>query len=780
MPLATINVEKFLGLNENPLYSQKPGVLKTCVNFRVTPDGMLEARGGTEKFLPSGGSATAPISGGFYTGAHEHPSPVGVIMRFDGVSTYSGNLALQAYFDIFAGTAVGNRIYFISQYKLTRIQFNIGVAGTGAYTVNWKFLDTSAVAQTLTGVTEDFKATGIRTVSFVSPPTIGKNTVNNCYGYVYYAETATAVVGTIPKNSTSRVNANWIGTKELYLGSSNGASATSNGTVGLHGFSGTNTATKNLTTSLTSTSDPRIRFASWRGYLYFLNGYETKRWNLDTLADFGFSAPTGAIASSFPGGTGLTGLFHYAVTYGYGAAGELGESAFLQTTSTINPANQKVQIDLSTLTSVPAKGTVDVIYLYRSVDLSVVTLSSSYGAFPFYLIQTITRQADGTFPANVNDSTMAIPVPVKTLNPISVSPPTGCRHIAAHRSRIFLASNDQYPGRVWWSKNFEPESFNQAEDYADFAGQTGGSITAMIEFADQIVVFTEENMYGVANVDQDTPSFYIIAKGIGCIAADALRAGYGLLFWPSRGGIHVWDGAQGTVPELITDDLPITMRNLSTELHGGTRAIIHSRLYEIFFIDSDNTASNLSRYRYDLASKTWHKIQFYSSDVSLGPLLTYTMPLGHEDVGVRHPIYGKIQATGSYFHILVGEFKNGDDGNAITYTAGVHFGPSNKRVMSPLKLVAYSKGWVTANITYNFATSSWIGDTPGINRTWHDTATDYDLTVSNVGQTSSYSADITAQFSVTGAASGGTTGQKYLLAMYLDGNLMDQPLTRTN
>lgn len=785
MAETTIRVEKFLGLSELPIHNQPPGKLTLCKNFRVTPDGMLEARGGLEKLQPSGGTATAPISAGIYTGAHEHISPVAWIFRFDGTSTYTNNLALQAYINYFSGTAVGNRLYIVSPKKITNIVFLVGTAGTGGYTILWKYLDTGGAAQTLTGVTEDFKAAGTRTVTFSSPSDIGLNSVNNVYGYVYYAEVATAVISTMPTQKDQRIHINWEGMKEIYLGSSDSAGGAANGTIKRYGQSGTTAVWTAITTSLTSTSNPRIRFASWRGYLYWVNGYEQKRYNLDSVADIGFTAPTGAVTTATGGGTGLTGLFHYAVTYGYGAAGELGESNGLQTTATVAPVNQDVTVTLSGLTSVPAKGTVDVIYVYRSVDLSTAAaVSTSYGAFPFYRIKTVTRDANGNFPATTQDNTMRVPQPITTLNPVSNAPPSRCQFIWAHRSRMFFARNHVYPGRVWWTKNFEPESCNQDEDFADLTAGTGGGITAGIEFADQSIVFTEDTMYGITNVDQDQPYIYVIAKGIGCVAADSLRAGYGFLFWLSRGGLYVWDGE--SAPERVSDDLPLSFNSLSVEAHGGSRAAIYGRLYEVLFVsqsDAVTQAYSGARFRFDLATKTWGAPEFSTSDVYIGPLMTVTAPLGHEDYGFRHPLYGKIQSTGSLFHVYVGEFKTVDDGAAISYAARVPIGPAHGQAMTARRAIAVYRvlgggggGWTTPAL----AVISGMGDNASASvsgpvATASGVNTFINIAHVQVGTMGGYMADVAVDFSVSSQA-GGVANRQHLVGLYLDGVVFQYPM----
>lgn len=780
MAETTIRCEKFLGLTRLPIYNQPTGKMSACTNLRVTPDGMLEARGGLEKLQPSGGTPTAPISGGFYTGAQEHISPVAWLFRFNGVATYTNNLALQAYVDYFSGTAVGNRLYIISPKKISNIVFNVGTAGTGGYTILWKYLDTGGVAQTLTGVTEDFKTLGTRTVTFTSPADIGLNSVNNVYGYVYYAEVATAVITIMPTQKDQRVHINWEGMKEIYLGASDGGSGAANGTIKRYGQNGTTAVWTAITSSLTSTSDPNIRFASWRGYLYWVNGYEQKRYNLDTVADMGFASPTGALTTAVGGGTGLTGLFHYVVTYGYGAAGELGESNGLQTTATVAPVNQDVTVTLSGLTSVPAKGTVDVIYVYRSVDLSTVAaVSTSYGAFPFYRVKTVTRDANGAFPATTQDSSMKVPQPIATLNPVSNLPPSRCQFVVPHRSRMFMAKNHVYPGRVWWSKNFEPESFNQDEDFSDLTAGSGGGITGMAEFADQMIVFTEDTMYGITNVDQDQPYIYVIAKGVGCIAPDSLKSGYGFLFWMARGGIYMWDGQ--AAPDRVSDELQPFLNFLSTEFTGRSRGLVYGRLYEFTMVSQTDTVLQF-KYRFDIATKTWSTTQLFTTDTSMAALLSITAPLGHADYGVRHPLYGKVQESGADYHVYLGEWRTTDDGNPISYIATVHFGPGKSLVMTIRRALAVyqnptSPGWASP-IAISVSQSSYIGDTPSLGSVFEDAATDYTIAQAQSSNLTAYTGDVNLTVTATSQA-GGTANQQHLMALYLDGTVFPQPM-RTN
>lgn len=767
--MATIAIEKFLGLSELPLYQQPPGTCKGLTNFRVTRDGMLKGRGGLERLQPSGGTPTAPISGGFFTGAHEHNSPVAQIFTWDGGATYgTSNFALQAYYPYFAGTAVNQAIVFMAPNKFSRIDLLVGTAGTGAYTISWFYWNGAAFAS-LTGPTEDFKTLGARTVSFSPPSDWAPTSFGVRYGYAVYAQVKTNVITIMPRQKDQKIYVDWQGMKELYVASSNGASGTANGTIGRYGQSGTTAAWTNITTSGFSGTDPRVRFASWRGYMYWVNGIDQKRHNLDSTADVGFTSPAGALTTAVTAGTGLTGTFQYYITYGYGAAGELGESGyFAQTDAVRAPANQQVTITFSGLTGVPAAGTVDIIYLYRSVDLSTVTLSSSYGAYPAYRIATVTRDGTGAFPATYVDSVMAIPIPPKTMNPASVLPPTNCRHISVYRSRLFLGSNNQYPGRVWWSRNFEPESFDLVNNFADFTRETGGIITGMVEFADQIIVFTEDAMYGIQNVDLDPPNIYSIAAGIGCVAPDSIAFGFGYLCWLSRNGAWVWDGVNP--PRHVSDQLVSSMTTLSLEKHGGSRGVVYDRMYEVTLIDSTNAVSG-QRFRFDLVSLTWSTIVLATSDINLAALLSITSPFGHADYGVSHPLYGKVQAAGTLYHVFVGDYATTDDGNTYSSSAAVHLGPAANKVISPKKATAIVKGVSGAALT--FTNVSYIGDSAILGPVFIDGSADYSAIMAQITSMVSYTGDIVVTYSVNGGL--GT----YLLSMYLDGQIMDQPM-RTN
>ena len=791
--MPTTSVEKFHGLTDLPLYNREPGWCKTLENFRVRPGGYLEQRYGFDAIKPSGGTAADPISGGIFVGGHEHTMADGYIFTHDG-SNYSANLAQRGQFQIWAtgnnAAVVGDSIYIGSTIgRFSRVVFYIGQAlawATTAETFAYEYptaSDWSATAAFTLTTTPTFTSTGEQILEVQDPGSAWIASVRNGI-YAYWMRititsgggtgigTACRQGGTGTTVAPQKVYCDWPGAREIYVASANPGSGAGNGTLKYYGQSSASVVAWNsVSTSLFSGNYPRYRFASYRNLLYFVNGKEQKRWDGNTLADIGFSAPTssGATASVAAAGN-LNGAFSYYITYGYGPGGEWGESSYydLQTgTTTPTPANNSVVWTLN-LTSIPA--TAEAIYVYRTTDLTSVP-ASARGSFPYFRIATVYRDATGTFPTTITDDTVAFPFPPVELNIATLTPPSRCKFIAVHKNRLFLGGNNQYPGRVWWSEPFQAESFNTDENFADFTRSTGGLLTGMREFADQVVVFTEDKMFGIANVDQDQPSIYEIAA-VGCIAPESLQSGYGSLMWAARDGIYRWTG-EG-LPVNVSTDI-FNLQKLTREAHGGARAAIHNQMYDIYFIKADNSESAFTRYRYDFVTGTWSTVAL-GTLTRIGPLAVVTAPLGHADEGVRHPLYGATSTGGTDYKAYLGEMTNQDGGNNFTCTAEVLFGPRRDKKFVPKYMVAnYGPGTSASfgSIALQFGNSSYIGPAPAAAASpTSDGSEEYTRVLCNATNRSTGVGGLLVQFIGTTQSATVTTPAR-LLALHLEAESKD-------
>jgi len=765
-----------------PLYGRSPQWLKSCVNFRVMPGGYLEARGGFEALKPSGGTASDPILAGIYTGAHEHTMADGYVWTATtGGSVFSANLAQRAYFTIWiSGAQVDDAIYIFSDQKFSRVVFNIGQGSffsptdpTFVYEYPTASDWGSHGALTTTSVPV-FNVAGEQVLEFADPGTQWVRSVRNgVYGYgvrIRITDVGSGI-GSPVTQADQKVFADWVGARQIYVASADATTSTANGTLKYYGQTTDIAASSNTVSStLFSGGYARARFASYRNLLFMVNGKDQKRWDNNTLSDMGFVAPTFSTftaAADAATGSYVDGVFKYAISLGYGPAGEWGESDAVQSASVATPAGNPVNLAW-TFTSDTTLA--DKVYVYRSVDLSSVPGSNTslYSSFPFFRIATLTRNAGGSLPSTYQDTSQAFPFPPVEMDIVTNAPPTKCKFIAVHKNRIFLASNPQYPGRSWWSDVFE-EAFNQDENFADFTRSTGGQLTGIVEFADQVVHFTEDKMYGVSNVDQDVPSIYEIAN-VGCIAPDSIQAGFGYLCWLSRNGVYVWDGQKE--PMRVSDNISFTFGKMTYENHGRSRAVIHTRLYDIYLMDSTDT--ELGRYRYDLVTHSWANVAL-GATAKWGPLCTVTAPVGHADSGVRHPLYGQCALPASDFAVYLGEYGTMDNDNSYSCSVIIHFGPGAFQEFKLDRAFAYysvpsvTPGWGTPALD-NTTVTNYLGDTAGTltNRT-PDSGLDYKRISAVPSEGTGGTADLDISFLVASTA-GGTANRQWLLSVGVEGS----------
>jgi len=779
LPVLEIGGEKapFKGLADAtvPLYGRSPQWLKSCVNFRVMPGGYLEARGGFDAVKPTGGTASDPISAGIFTGAHEHTMADGYVWTATtGGTVFSANLSQKAYFDLWpTSTLVSDSIYIFSDQKFSRVVFYIGqgshsgAAPTFAYEYP-TISDWTSDAALTTTLTPDFFTTGEQVLEFADPGSAWVPSVRNgVYGYGVRIRVSD-VGGGFGRvtQSTQKIFSDWVGTRQIVVSSADATTGTNNGTLKYYGQSSATAASWNsIATDLFSGGHARTRFASYRNLLYMVNGKDQKKWDNNTLVDIGFTAPTVSsfTAASNVAGAGLNGVFKYAISLGYGPAGEWGESDALQSASVVTPADDAVDVTWA-LTSDTSQ--VDKIYVYRSVDLSSAQNVSLYSSFPFFRIATLTRNNVGTLPSTYQDTSQAFPFPPVEMDIVTNAPPTKCRFVGVHKNRLFLAGNPQFPGRSWWSDVFEMDAFNQDENFADFTRSTGGELKGVIEFADQMVHFTEDKMWGVSNVDQDQPSINEIAN-IGCIAPDSVKSSFGYLCWLSRTGVYVWDGQ--SPPEKVSNNLSFTFGKMTSEKHGKTRAEIHNRLYDIYLIDANNV--EVGRFRYDLVTRSWSNLSLGVS-AKWGPLCVVTAPPSHADAGVRHPLYGQCSLPASDFAVYLGEYTTQDNGNDYSCSVDVHFGPGGFREFTLERAFAYyaaASGWDTPALQNQTYANS-LGDVAGVltNRT-PDSGLDYRRISAVPSEGTGGTADLVVSF-VVDSASGGIANQQWLLSVGVEGS----------
>lgn len=120
--------------------------------------------------------------------------------------------------------------------------------------------------------------------------------------------------------------------------------------------------------------------------------------------------------------------------------------------------------------------------------------------------------------------------------------PPYARFIASYHDRVWFAGNPVYPGRLYYSKLFEPEGVG-ASSFVDT--RDGEAITAVQRVADQLLIFTRRACYSLQGYSALGPTADIrLAKAspnIGCISHHACVNINDRLWFPSEQGVYCFD-----------------------------------------------------------------------------------------------------------------------------------------------------------------------------------------------------------------------------------------------
>lgn len=630
-------------------------------------------------------------------------------------------------------------------------------------------------------------------------------------------------ITTYPMQGMQPVLVDWRGMHELYVAAGDPGTSATDGNlyryVERH-TGATTTADWSLAgQTLNTSAGSRVRMASYRGILYVVDGRNFKRIDLGEYEDAGLPAVpitlnttagnqivTNAGPGTWSGGAAVNFRFRYAVTAGYGAV----QTAVTRDLSTISSRTYaptlfgesepyfftaaqypstlasgvgyvqvldgdsvRMNLDLTNL-NVFSMLKVDALHFYRTNDLNNVD-PSAYESMPYFRIFSVYRDASGAWTAgNLDDQRLDHPAPMISLDQEEQSPPEAPTLIWIHKNRMFLGGSTKYPARVFWSKPYQPDAYRTDLDFEDFSSDSSGRLMAGADFMDQSIVFTEDNMYGISDVDVDQFQSYVIAPGIGCIATDALAVSDGVAIWPARDGIYMFTGKD--TPMKLTKEMDTTFGKLSYESHGLSRAVIHNSQYEISLISSSGVIG--STYRYDLLTGTWSTVAHNLGSSKVVPLCVAMTTLNTNGANQYRPLYGQTPGHGGtqLYDLYLGELTTADNGSAITSRADIHFGPGGFKHLKPDRVGVYysaDSGWQT--VTISSPNSAFIGtDIPagGVGSGTADSGTNYSLVKGTFKERNTGTQDLVIRVDAT-SASGGTVGNQRLLAAYLVGESVD-------
>jgi hypothetical protein len=287
-------------------------------------------------------------------------------------------------------------------------------------------------------------------------------------------------------------------------------------------------------------------------------------------------------------------------------------------------------------------------------------------------------------------------------------------------------------------------------------------------------LWTEDQTWGLTNVDLDVPQLFPIALGVGCVAPDAACVVDGVLIWPARDGFYAWAGGKEP-PIKISAKMDEAFGDMSFETHGGSKATGHRRKYDVR-ISSPDYSTIGAAYRFSLDSAEWSTLTPTGFSSTLFPLTTVYAPLGNNDAGGVHPLWGKVDyGTGAgEYGLFLGELTTQDAGSNYTCYGDMHFPVPPGELFTPYRIKAYyqaTDGWGTP--AFSFLNSDVIGSSVGIISTGAaDTGDDYSVIGGTFSQVGRGSSCLKVRFSVSSAA-GGTVNRQRLFGALLQGKASD-------
>lgn len=787
-------------LYDGPLFGSGPGVLTELKNMRIRPGGYAEARGGLERLQNSGGTATAPITTGGIVAGIELATSGGWIMTYkDGITTYSKNLQMKQGY-IFLGSnglaaRVNDAIYFGCDFTFSRVAVLLSIAANWNVTIVYEYWNGAAWTALTTTETITFTSLAQQYASWVVPTDwaatyVGDAAVGRVYK-IWMRIRVSAAVATVTLPSAYSAYGHWPGMREIYLTSSDPRTAVANGKFMRRGVNAGTDEWFAVNSGLFSGSTCPTRLATYRGRVFLVNSKDAKWWDGAYFADIGLAKLTSATTLLLTAGAGLdAGVWRYYAAWGYGLAQDLtsaqpcdpqslygvGQAAYLGEMTTTVP-NGQVTITLTGGNS-PGNGEL-ALYIYRTQDLTNVA-ASARPTFPAFLITSMRVTSDSPAPLEAGgvyvDSTRGNLFPPVEAVLYDNLPPAGAKFLAFYQNRLFLGTDTKW----YWSDAFKPDNFQRAFNYIDLTRSLGGRNMGGIEFGDQMVLFTEDQTWGITNVDLDAPHLYPIHPGVGCIAPGSIAVGDGLIVWLSRDGFYAWDGSRNP-PRKVSSDLFQTFEKKGYESMGGGFAVIHNHRYDFWGMDPALNTPAANGYSLDLETFTWGTLSIGALSSTIVPLCLVNGPLGHADFGVPHPLFAKRDVTtaaGDYF-VYMGERTTADNGTGYECAATMHFPIPANATFKPNGVLAYyaaDAGWGTPTLAWAGTTSP-IGSTVGtINASTPDSGGDYTIITGTFSQQSSGSSDLLVRFAVT-SASGGTVGRQRFHGGILTGT--DGPMRRT-
>ena len=240
-----------------------------------------------------------------------------------------------------------------------------------------------------------------------------------------------------------------------------------------------------------------------------------------------------------PEAGGKKALYRYKVSFISDTGSESPLSDSVGTAWTIDATEDSPQQNARVgiiLTGIPVGDTNTVARrLYRTKDLT------DNPAEQYYLVKQLSDNITKDYIDFVPDEGLTELAPANT---DSVLIPQSFKYAAAFNGCIFVAGGDDLSTKIHYSDRFLPEQFD-AFRFFDVGMRTGGEVTALVPFNNNLIVFRANAIEVISPIADDSYTIGTLTPNIGTRATNTIEEVPGIgLFFLSKDGCYVITGSQ--------------------------------------------------------------------------------------------------------------------------------------------------------------------------------------------------------------------------------------------
>lgn len=358
--------------------------------------------------------------------------------------------------------------------------------------------------------------------------------------------------------------------------------------------------------SVTLTPSSISYFQQFLDYDYMVDGIDQV---IKIDSSFNVTPAQGAAPTQAPtlgsGGSGnLTGVYYYRFTF----ANSYQETSAGPISLAFTASAQAIDI-----TNIPAS--------YPDPQFNIINIYRLGGTWSTWLYVGSTTA--GT--SSVTDNLADVDVIGAQLVIFRDVPPDAWT-ICSYQARMWLFGQPDSPMGLYYSNYNEPWGYDTTNQFFLIGPDS------IIDYAQQLasigsllVLFKKMTTWAVYGND---PTSFVPIKlfDIGCIAPRSVAAALGVVFWLSRDGVWMFDGAK---PTRISTNIESTILNLDLDSLGRATGAYYYGFYILSF-----PAQSVS-FVYDLISQEWYKIGWAGEvvyfDASVGEVTASRPGVGNVD-----------------------------------------------------------------------------------------------------------------------------------------------------